>query len=464
MKKALSILLSLCLALSLFACSQPSSGASASAAGTPAADGSGPSQAAADEEKITTTFWTDFLVDEALFTTAIEDFCAEHPNYTINFEKFGGSDRDEKIALAKQSDTLPSLLFVASFTCMDEVHQGTVIPLTEQVDAIRDDIFPSTLEPSTINGENYMYPLFQSYFGMLYNADMFREAGLERFVDADPYAITVWTLDEFENEILPALKQLTQGTEKYPMALFAGNNQADTYTNSWLRMFGGTVFADGKAVAGATPETVQALEKLNEWYQAGYTNSDVVTKLSTECMGDFKNQNVAVCFGQYTNYASIHADFENNAYDTFDFRVAVIPKQEGGKDSASIASYIYGAMLMNVDEKQQKVAREFLDWLSKNETGALQAFNTAGVPVLRSMSEAASSETPIFASYNGVDQYVYDFTGAVPGYVQTRALQFPALQSVFSGEKTAQQALDEFDAGANKVIEEYIARSVVLNG
>lgn len=458
MKKFLAFLLCACLMLGLVGCGAPSS----SAPGVAPGGASGPQQGG--EKQITTTFWTDFLVDESLFTSAIDAFCAQHPNYTIHFEKFGGSDRDEKIALAKQSGTLPSLLFVASFTCMDEVHQGTILPVTEQVDLIRGDVLESALAPSTIQGQNYMYPLFQSYFGMLYNADMFREAGLEKFVDEDPYAIATWTLEEYENEILPALKKLVQGSEKYPMALFAGNNQADTYTNSWLRMYGGTVFADGKAAAGADPATVRAVETLSAWHKAGYTNSDVVTKLSTECMGDFKNQKVAVCFGQYTNYASIHADFANKAYEEFDFRIATIPKQQDGQNTSSIASYIYGAMLMNVDEEQQQVAREFLEWLSKDENGVLTAFNTAGVPVMKSISEKASVEHPIYASYAGVDQYVYDFTGSVPGYVQTRSFQFPALQSVFSGEKSAQKALEEFDRSANEVIGEYTTRSVVLNG
>lgn len=412
---------------------------------------------------IETTFWTDFLVDESVFTNAIASFTSEYPQYKINFEKFPGSDRAQKLALAKQSKTLPSLLFVASFTCMDEVHQGSILPVTQEVGLLGDDILKSSLEPSIINGENYMFPLFQSYFGLLYNADIFRAAGLDKFLSDDETEIATWALDEYENEILPALKTYVAGTEKYPMALFAGNNQADTHNNSFLRMYGGTVFQDGKAVAGSDENTIKALDKLYEWYQKGYTNSDVVTKLSTECMGDFKNQKVGICFGQYTNYASIHSDFEAGNLEKFDVRIATIPKKEDGKDTSTIASYIYGAMLMNVDEDQQKAAKDFLAWMVKNKDTVLTSFNTCGIPVVPSISEKEGESNPLYAQYAKADQFVYDFTGGVPGYVETRAFLFPAIQSCISGEKSGEDALKEFDQRSNKVIEEYTKRSVVLS-
>ena len=78
MKRILAFLISFTMILSIAACgsSQQPSSPSASADG-------GDSR----PKEIETTFWTDFLVDEKVFTDAIAEFTAKYPQYTVNFEK-----------------------------------------------------------------------------------------------------------------------------------------------------------------------------------------------------------------------------------------------------------------------------------------------------------------------------------------------------------------------------------------
>ena len=57
-------------------------------------------------KNMTTTFWTDSQQLEEGLVAAVNAFTTEHPEYTINVESFPGSERPEKLSLAKESNTL----------------------------------------------------------------------------------------------------------------------------------------------------------------------------------------------------------------------------------------------------------------------------------------------------------------------------------------------------------------------
>lgn len=116
----------------------------------------------------------------------------------------------------------------------------------------------------------------------------------------------------------------------------------------------------------------------------------------------------------------------------------------------------------NGKEDEIEVAKEFLRWLLQDKE-SLKAINTAGTPCFPSIAKATEAEHPIYASYEKMSGNLWDFTGNVPGFVETRKDLFPAIQSVYSGEKTAADALAEYSEKANRVIDEYAQNSLVLN-
>jgi len=462
--RIVSYLLVFALVLVMTACSSsaPSTSEPAGQTSAPATDSTGSSASGTKtEKKVTASFWTDFPNNVGpIFEEAIQKYTELHPNCTIEFELFPGADRAEKLALAKESGTLPALLFAASFSVFDEAHQGYMLPVTSAVKPVSSDISQSTLEQITIGNEIYMYPLYTSPFGLHVNADLVREAGLGDYIPENPYEIITWSLDDFENVILPTLAKHFAGTEKYAFSLFAGNDQADTHNHNLLRILGGTVFDGGRVVAADNEKTVQALDKLYDWYSKGYTNRNAATKLATECNADFQNGLVAINSGQYSAYLNYLSAMEQGKINKFDLRLATVPKQDG----QTLALYIYGACMMKVDEAQQELALGFLEWLSSDEGKAsLTKFNTIGVPAFSSIAKEQAAEYPVYAEYEKVDKYIYDFTGGVPGYVSTRASFFPALQAVFSDKQSSKDALAEYQEKANKVIDEYAKRSVALN-
>lgn len=420
--------------------------------------------ALAGEKQITTTIWTDSQTLEGGIVAAAEAFMLQHPTYTITVEAFPGSERPEKLALSKESGTLPSLFLTAFFTSSDEVHQGTILPVTDIINAAyAGNMSKAALSTVEINGEYYEVPLFTSSQGFLYNADMFKDAGLEAYVTDDPSEIACWTLEELDTVILPTLKESLAGNEKYVMTMYSANSQNDSYLHNLLKMYDGKIFTDGMCTAANDENVIKALTKVKEWIDNGYTNSDVTTRLWTDCNADFRNQLCAISAGQYQSYLNHLAAFEKGDAPAFDVRVAAIPCiKSDGTNSGMMHMYTYGFALMNVDEDQLILAREFLQWLSQNANDYVPAMIN-GVPAIPTVLDTLSAGKPLYSAYQEAEKYVFDFTGSAPGWVATRAVFYPEMQSAFSGEKEPKAALDDYQEAANEIILEYTQNSVVLN-
>lgn len=411
------------------------------------------------QEPIKLKIWADFPVDGAIFDKAIAGYQKKNSNVDIEFEIFPGGDRVKKLSLAKESNELPNLMFTAEFCIMDEAHQGYLMDLSEVVNPIEDELTASSYEPSKINGKHYMLPMYTSTFGLLYNADIFRAAGLNEYISENDTDIINWNLDDFENVILPTIKDYFGNSEKYPLTMFCGNAQADTYLHSWLRMYGGYVLKDGKVVAANDNNTVRALNTMVNWCEEGYVNSNVITRIAQESTLDFSSGVAAINFGQYTNRTKLLADMENGNIDEFDLRVATVP----GESENVVASYIYGAVAYkNNDEKRNKVAIDFLNYLANDDDEALYDLNSAAIPAFKRLQSRAAEDSPIINSYTQIDNLIYDFTASAPGYVGTRQYLFPALQAAFSEEKTVKAALEDYQTSANKIIGEYSEKSAIL--
>lgn len=415
-------------------------------------------------EKVETVIWTDSTQLTDGLQAAVDLFMADNPQYRITVESFPGSERPEKLALAKQGGSLPSLFLTAYFTSADEIHQGTILPLTDVVNEFyAGDISESLLDQVKIQNDYYMVPVYSSPQGMLYNADIFKAAGLEEFVTESAEEIAVWTLEDLDEKILPALKAYFGGSEKYPIALYAGSEQNDSYLINLLWMNGGEVFKDGKCVAGEDENTINALKKLKEWFEKGYTNSDVATRVFVDCNADFQKQNVAISAGQFATYNNHLAAFEKGDAERFDIRVAAVPRKEtDGTDSATMHEYVYGFAMMNVAETEQQVARAFLEWLSTQEDEILLGLSS-GIPASSRVAMAQLTEKPIYQSYMDAEKYIRDFTGGVPGFVSTRSVFYPAIQSYITGEADEKSALEQYETQANEIIREYTDRSLILN-
>lgn len=392
---------------------------------------------------------------DSFLKEAAKRYKETHPDVNIKVEVIDGSTRDENLSVAQQTNTLPDIVFEGAFTMSSFYHKGAIAPITDLItDQDKADISEGIWDNCMIEDEVFIYPFFHMPGTLIYNADMFRKAELDDKIGGQ-YEIATWTPDEYVG-ILEALKEGNPGV--YPMALFALNNQADTWNLSYLRMFGNQFYSDDNKLIVNEESGVKALQYILDLYNKGLTVPGAESLDSNTNNAMFQNQQIAVSFTNSVLLSNLAADMESGTLPAFDYRLANIP----GDPNPNGFTYVTGAMVMNTgDEARMAAAKEFVKYFCSDEELVVASKN--GTPVRSSVVAKVSGELPYLEAYNKNDQYLFNFSKNLPGYTELRNVLFPELQAALTGEKTAQQALDDYVKNGNTILEEARKSSVVYN-
>lgn len=456
MKKLIAAILSLCMVLSLCACG----------------NGNNPSPTNNNNSggSITLTVWMTpqwkgvFSPDEAgadydsFIKEAGRRYNEQHPNVTVNVEVISGDTRDERLRAAESSNSLPDIVYEGAFTLSSYYHSGSIVDIDDIIsDADKADIGEGIWENCQIEGKTFQFPFAHMPGTLIYNADMFREAGLDQYI-GDEYDIITWTPDQLKNEILPALRDKLSANGVYPMSLFAMNNQADTWNLAYLRMFGSPFFDETGHLCANDANGVKALEYILYLYNNKLTVPGAESLTSNDCNAMFQNKQIAISFTNSTLLTALHADMESGAVEKFDARLANIP----GDPQPNSFTYVSGFMAMNTkDETRIAAAKDFIKFACTDPELVLASKST--LPVRASVTDTVGSELPYLKAYTENQKYLFNFSNNMPGYSELRNVLFPELQAALTGAKTAQEALDDYVAKGNVVIDEGRASSVVYN-
>lgn len=392
---------------------------------------------------------------DSFLKEAAARYTADHPNVSIDVQVIDGSSRDENLSVAQETNTLPDVMFEGAFTLSSFYHRGAIVPLTEIItEEDKADIAQGIWDNCMVEDEIFIFPFFHMPGTLIYNADMFEAAGLGDKVGGE-YEIATWTPEEFK-EILQTLKEANPGV--YPMALFALNNQADTWNLAYLRMFGNEFYGEDNKLIVNEESGVKALQYILDLYNEGLTVPGAESLDSNTNNAMFQNQAIAVSFTNSVLMANLATDMANGTVPAFNYRLANIP----GDPHPNSFTYVTGAMVMNTgDEARIAAAKDFVKYFCTDPELVLASKN--GTPVRASVVEQVSDELPYLEAYNANDQYLFNFSKNLAGYTELRNVLFPELQAALTGEKTAQEALDSYVAAGNKILEKARESSVVYN-
>ncbi|WP_440897027.1 ABC transporter substrate-binding protein [Amphibacillus sp. Q70] len=400
---------------------------------------------------------------DSFFNHAAERFEEEYDKYDVNIdvEVIASDQRDELLNVNLSGGTPPDIFFESTFAMGDYVHRGALAPLTDIVDQeSKEDISETYWEQVTFGEDIYFYPFSNNPGTLTYNADMFIDAGLEDYVGGEN-EIKTWTFDEFET-ILATLKEDIP-TDKYsnafPMGLFALNDQGDTWNLAYLRMFGNEFFGEDDNIVLDDEDGVRAMEWLQETYQDGLTNRGPESVSSNDVIAMFQNQQLGISVTNSILFNNMLADMESGSSPEFDARIANIPTTDGG---AVQFTYVIGSSLFDTgDETRMEVSKDFIEFYSSDPE--LVKSSTSSIPVRTSVVEEFADENPMFEAYEENAQYLFNFSGNVPGYNELRQVLFPELQAIYTEEKTPAEAVESYQQLGNAVIEQAKEESVIYN-
>ncbi len=391
---------------------------------------------------------------DSFFKEAAKRYEADNPNVKVNVQVIPGEQRADKLSVAIQTKELPDIFFDSSFALSEYAHMGVLAPLDDIIDEeTKSDISESIWDNVTIADKTYFYPFGHNPGTLVYNADMFKAAGLDKYL-AGEHEIANWSTEDLRT-IAETLK--AKNKDVAPFGLFAKNNQGDTWNMSYMRMFGNTFFdKDGKIVVNED-SGVEALEYIEQLREDGLTTKGAETLTSNDVNAMFQNKQTAINFTNSVLFNGIAKDMEDGKVEKFDMRLANIP----GKDQPISFTYVTSSVVFDTgDQARVDAAKDFVKFYSTDEELVKASKNT--LPVRESVISQLEGEMPYLNAYNQNSDNIINFSNNTPGYVELRNAFFPELQALFAGDKSAQEALDSFTENGNRIIEDNTKKSVIL--
>ncbi|WP_172370414.1 ABC transporter substrate-binding protein [Sporosarcina jiandibaonis] len=399
---------------------------------------------------------------DSFFKHAAERFSEEYDKHDVEIkvEVVASDQRDELLNVNLNGGTPPDIFYESVFAMGEYAHRGALVPLDDIVDdEAKSDIGETYWDNVTFGDEVYFYPFSHMPGTLTYNADMFKAAGLEDYI-GEENEIKTWTLEEYET-ILNTLKKDLPKDEypgAYPMALYALNNQGDTWNLAYLRMFGNEFFDEDGNIVLDDANGAKAANWLKKIYDEGLTNPGAESVSSNDTIAMFQNQQLGINFTNSVLFNNMKADMESGKSPKFDARLANIPSESG---KPLTFTYVTGAAVFDTgDETKIQVSKDFVKFFSSDPELVKSSKN--GVPVRSSVVEQYTDENPLFAAYDENAQYVFSFTGNVPGYNQLRQVLYPELQALYTGQKTAEEIVKDYQEKGNDIIKESKEDSVIF--
>jgi len=383
-----------------------------------------------------------------LFDKYAAEFMTANPDIKINSVYVGGYDDIYKAVQTQISGggTGPDVAIFLAADLYSLIDNDYIVPMTDFIkntpdgDKYVEDFYPAFLANATDAGTLWAMPFQRSTPVLYYNKDMFKEAGL------DPEkAPETW------QDMLDYAKKLTKADgSRWGLMI-----PSDGFPY-WL--FQGFAISNGQNIVGDeankvyfnTPSTVEALQ-----FFVDLANKDGVMPKGIIKWGDtptaFKAGQVAMIYHTTGSLTNILANAK------FNVGVGFLPKGKAGYGAPTGGGNLY--ILKNASPEKQAAAWKWIQFLTSPEKQADWTVNTGYIATRKSAWEVDAlknlvAEKPQYA----VARDQLEFAGkelSTHSGLEVRQTFGKAVAAALTGEKTVQQALDDAQADAEKLLADF---------
>ncbi len=327
------------------------------------------------QEAITFSVFGD-PAEYAAYENLVAAFSEAHPDITVELQHVPGqSDYLQRLATAFSSGEPPDVMLLNYRRIGAFVAEGGLAPLDDYLAASdvihREDFYPATITPFTMNGQLWCIPQNMSSLVVYYNKDMFDAAGV-------PYPANDWTQADF----LAAARALTQDVD--------GDGRIDQYgvgiEPAFLRLapfiwqFGGELVDNPTQPTRLmldSPEAMAAFQWFVDLQVTEHVAPDAVAESAETSESRFLNGRLAMFFNSrrgVPTYRTI-TDF---AWD-----VAPLPR---GQEAASVLHSDGYCLAQNTQDKD--AAWTFIEFANSVTGQTIVAETGRTVPSLKAVAES----------------------------------------------------------------------------
>ncbi len=413
---------------------------------------------AAPKEPVKLTYWHvgGLLTEIEVAKDETAKWNAAHPEIQVEFVEVPWEGASQKMLTSWEAKALADVIAYPSTGIGEFGPMGMFVDLDrafpEDVAAIAKRIPPEALATGRLNGTGPLYgiPYGVDLSMLAYNADMFREAGLDPDNPPKTYS-----------ELLKVAKQLTKGD----VAGFSFEGKVQSAPSEFVRYYlpamgGRMVSADGKTITFNDAAGVKALEYMVSLVTEGVTPGNVLDLVYMDNSRLFFAGKLAMYRGAtWTPGLAGDLGFQNN----FEYRLTAFPTADpdmvvgtNPPCGSEITSFAVPAIAST--SKYPNEAWEFVKWLTRDE--ALDRWITdvkARLPIgIEGLtSDKAKEMMPgIYASYQ--DGTLFAGTcqpESFPGLTEINQVLMSEIQKALAGKKTPKQALDDAAVEAQKILD-----------
>jgi multiple sugar transport system substrate-binding protein len=383
----------------------------------------------------------DILDAQTFLEAAGNAFCEQYEDadVTVDVKVFALVDEADAITGSFETDHAMDVLYEDYFNMAAYVHTGRVVPLDDMItEEIREDIDDSVWEMSSIDGKTYMMPYLSRQNVLIFNKELMRSCGLEKYV-TEGTKIQNWSMEEW-TEILDTLADKLP-KNVYPMMMYGKNNQGDTHIMSMIRAFGSTIFDEDGNFDFESDEAVQALTWIQDGVKRGWypPHSENLEIADTQ---ELFNNNQLVFYVFNNANIILYDNLDDYGFVNFPGNVAT--------------SFVTGFEVFdNADETKVQVAKDFIRFIY--ETEEYLEISVGSIPESEKTVKKYEDQIVMLSDFSENASHVVDFMNNSPNWqgneTSVRSVFWPNIHALLMESVTPQECAAALDADCNKALE-----------
>ena len=380
-----------------------------------------------------------------VYNLIIDEFTAKYPNVSIELVTLnpaGGGTEQLDVDIA--SGTMPNIYYDSLLRVTKYNGLGYLLNLKDYVPAetINDYVSGSIDTENVWNLPTDAGPMF-----LAVNKSLFEKIGALDLLPAEDSR--EWTTDQYM-AALQAVKDA--GIDKtYPTIFWAANQSGDAANFGFLFGFGAKFFdgIDYSKVVLNSPEGLNAFNFINNVVQSGLSVPGAAALNDDDMWATWQNQQVSMTGGY--SYLQVLAKESATPFDAY---FVNFPHAEG-QPNPPFATDTHTLAVFKSDNEQENIwAAKFVDFMVSSETWIPLFCQANGTLSMRNSFQDKLTLSPELSAIakRMTEDGVISYGPTCPKWSELRPLYASELQAMFSGAKTPEQALADFETEANAVL------------
>ncbi len=367
------------------------------------------------------TLWHGFPTEKADYLQKMADEYSEQTEGVTITTEFVAASEDilPKVQTALMNDTQPDILWGAPSMTGVLATSGKLVDLTDSIsEEWRSDIPEGLWDAGKFEGKTYSVPVEAGTLVLIYNKEMFEEAGIET-------APTTW------EELYDTAEALTTEDRKGIWMPIDPNNERTTWTwLCFLEQNGYSLLNDDYTEVGFDKEGV--VETLD------YYTSFITDGIAPITVGEdaFAEEQVAMIIG---TQGAANAYVENYGMD---IGVEMLPGNEELSTGLGTNHYY----LFDNGDKVEEEALKFMEYMTTGEKNAEWVINAGYLPVSNEAKESEAfksfvADKPHFEKAAEVLEYGFS-RPSIEEYTQISNTISSAIEAIAFESMTVEEAAD----------------------